>query len=82
MMAAMWWTIFGLVASLCGVLLLFRYGMPYRARTGGVILIAAEQEDQDAIRTEALFDKLGWLGIILVTLGTVAQIGGAALSAH
>ena len=30
-----WWTTAGLVLSLVGVLLLFRYGMPYRVRTRG-----------------------------------------------
>jgi len=29
------WNIGGIVLSVCGVLILFRYGMPYRVRTGG-----------------------------------------------
>ena len=33
MMPAGWWTTAGLVLSLAGVLLLIRYGMPYRVRT-------------------------------------------------
>jgi hypothetical protein len=33
MMPAGWWTTAGLVLSLIGVLLLIRYGVPYRVRT-------------------------------------------------
>ena len=32
MLPAGWWSTAGLVISLIGVLLLFRYGMPYRVR--------------------------------------------------
>jgi hypothetical protein len=35
MLSTGWWTSAGLVLSLIGVLLLFRYGMPYRVRTRG-----------------------------------------------
>ena len=28
----MWWTIAGLILNMIGVILLFKYGMPYRTR--------------------------------------------------
>ncbi len=34
-MTAACWNILGLILALIGVLLLFRYGIPYRVRTGG-----------------------------------------------
>ena len=81
-MVAVFWTIIGLIASLVGVLLLFFFGMPYRVRTGGANVVVTEHVDRNAIRREAVHDKLGWLGVLLASLGTVAQIVGAILSAH
>jgi hypothetical protein len=67
--------VFGLVANLSGVILLFRYGMPYRARTGGeTVYIASGSANEDEIAAERRYDRLGWLGLILIVLGTAAQI--------
>lgn len=66
---------FGLLFGLGGVVLLFRYGMPYRLRTNGkttktVLLPNAD----DTVRVERKYDRLGWLGLSLIVLGTVCQI--------
>jgi hypothetical protein len=42
------------------VLLLFRYGMPYRVRTGGASFLILNQRDADDLRQEKLFDIFGW----------------------
>jgi hypothetical protein len=70
-------TIIGLLANLAGVILLFRYGMPYAVRTGGANFIITEQKDQNAISREKWYSLLGWLGLGLIVLGTLFQIIGA-----
>ena len=81
MMPAGWWTTAGLVLSLIGVLLLFRYGMPYRVRTRGQPIRVAISSDPRAATLERRYEMLGWLGLLLVVLGTMSQIVGAVLSA-
>ena len=44
------WNIGGIVLSVCGVLILFRYGMPYRVRTGGANFLLLEKKDEEAIK--------------------------------
>jgi hypothetical protein len=70
----------GLAANLIGVILLFSYGMPYRVRTGGdVSIIASGPPDQNAIRAERRYERLGLLGLVLIVLGTAAQIVAVVL---
>jgi len=66
--------IIGLLLALAGVLLLFRYGMPYQLRTGGHRVRSVLGLDQDQIRLESRYDRLGWLGLVCILLGTVSQI--------
>jgi hypothetical protein len=66
--------IVGLLLALAGVLLLFRYGMPYQLRTGGHRVRSVLGLDQDQIRLESRYDRLGWLGLVCIVLGTVCQI--------
>jgi hypothetical protein len=72
--------IVGLVASLFGVILLFRYGMPYRVRTKGeTYLVLNGPLNQEEIKADRRFDRWGKLGLILIVLGTIAQIGALLL---
>ena len=48
MLPSGWWTSAGLVLSLVGVVLLFRYGMPYRVRTRGQPIRVAISSDPRA----------------------------------
>jgi hypothetical protein len=76
-----WWSIIGLAASLIGVLLLFRYGMPYRTRTGGeTYYVASGPPNKKEQRAETIYTILGWLGLVIVILGTLCQMIGAWLS--
>jgi hypothetical protein len=67
--------IVGLLMNLAGVILLFRYGMPYRVRTGGnQIRVVSGRTNQEIVKTEQLYEKLGFLGLVLIVLGTAAQV--------
>ena len=57
------WNIAGLVLMLIGVVLLFRYGMPYRVRTGGATNIIARAVDANEIKAEKFYARLGWIGL-------------------
>ncbi|MEI9406925.1 hypothetical protein [Mesorhizobium argentiipisi] len=66
--------IIGLVLSFAGVIILFRYGMPFKVRTGGASHIILEQIDEAEVELEARYDKYGQGGLLLVFLGTAFQI--------
>jgi hypothetical protein len=51
-----WWSVIGLAASLIGVLLLFRYGMPYRTRTDGATFLLLQHRRERAKCREAILD--------------------------
>ena len=68
------WNIAGLVLMLIGVVLLFRYGMPYRVRTGGATNIIARGVDANEIKAEKFYARLGWIGLVLLVVGTLFQI--------
>jgi hypothetical protein len=70
----------GLLMNLAGVILLFRYGMPYRVRTEGVSYLITEDIDKREVATEWRYDWLGKLGLFLIVAGTAAQILGALLT--
>jgi hypothetical protein len=65
----------GLLMNLIGVILLFRYGMPYRVRSGGNAFYVSSHSDQAEVAAERLYERLGLSGLILIVLGTAAQIG-------
>jgi hypothetical protein len=64
----------GLILALAGVLLLFGFGMPFQVRTGGHSALLLEEEDQKQIALERRYDRLGWVGLVCIVLGTVCQI--------
>ena len=65
----------GLLLALAGVLLLFRYGMPYQTRTGGnQVRWLSGRPDPNQIRMERRYDRLGWVGLVCIVVGTVCQI--------
>jgi len=63
----------GIVLNLAGVLLLFRYGMPFRVETKGAGYLMLEETDQAAIRAEQLYRVLGNVGLALVVIGSALQ---------
>ena len=66
--------------DLVGVILLFRYRDPYRVRTKGETYMALDGPlDQEEIKADRRFDRWGKLGLFLIVLGTIAQIGSLFL---
>ena len=62
-------SIIGLALNLVGVIVLFRYGMPYRVRT--------ESETGSATVLDVECHNLGLFGLGAVLIGTAFQIIGA-----
>jgi hypothetical protein len=59
--------------ALLGVLMLFRYGMPFRIRADGGEIVTTNPRP-DVVRKDRIYDWLGWLGLFLIIGGTGAQI--------
>jgi hypothetical protein len=72
-------SIIGLVLNLIGVIILFRYGMPYRVRTGGAQYLLLERKDEGAKVLEVEYDNFGLLGLGAVLIGTAFQIIGSVV---
>lgn len=64
----------GLLLTLAGVLILFRWGMPFHVPTGGASAYIAEQLDAKEIALERIYTIIGYVGLALLILGTVLQI--------
>jgi hypothetical protein len=64
----------GLALTLVGVLILFRWGMPFHVPSGGVVLLATEQSDAKDIALERIYTIIGYVGLALLILGTVLQM--------
>jgi len=62
-------------------LLLFRYGMPHRVRAGGQPVSGMTDGKPQPVAVAPPYDKLGWLGVFLIVIGTICQIIGAYQSA-
>ena len=81
MAADRWLNLVGLVLGLVGVVILFRYGMPFRVPTGGAISLIAEQTDAKAAATDRAYEIVGYVGLALLVVGTGLQIWAVVLSA-
>jgi hypothetical protein len=64
----------GLGLTLIGVLILFWFGMPFHVPTGGAVAFIAEQPDKDAIALERRYTIYGYIGLILLVVGTALQM--------
>jgi hypothetical protein len=65
--------IIGLLLECVGVLILFFCGMPYAIRTGGGEFMVTHPSAAGIAR-ERFYDRLGWLGLALLVIGTGLQI--------
>lgn len=66
--------ILGLVLNLAGVLLLFRFGMPYRVpqiNEGSLFADPPTENDKKLNRRHTFW---GWFGVVLIVCGTAAQV--------
>ena len=73
MMKPEYWNLIGLVLNLIGVVLLFRYGMPYQVRRQGRSALLLGKIDVEEMRKECRYDCLGNLGLGLIVVGTACQ---------
>lgn len=71
------WTITGLIITMVGVLLLFRFGMPYRLRPAKGDYVITESATKD--RWDGMYSILSWFGLVAIFIGTACQIFGAYL---
>ena len=70
-------SVVGLLMNLVGIILLFRYGMPFRVRTdGNQIRWLTGLKNAQIARIERMYSVLGWIGMVLIILGTTSQICG------
>ena len=71
--------IFGLIADIVGVVMLFKYGLPEIERTGGAEKITTSRVDELAIRLEAKYDCMGKVGLVLIVLGFLMQLASSLI---
>jgi hypothetical protein len=64
----------GLALNLIGVLILFRYGMPFHVPSGGAVHLILEQTDQAEIELERRYKLFGYIGLALLIAGTILQM--------
>ena len=64
----------GLALTLVGVLILFRWGMPFHVPTGGANFIITEQDDPKAVALERIYTIIGYVGLVALIAGTVLQM--------
>lgn len=70
-----WLNITGLLLNLIGVVLVFRYGMPFRIKTDGKAAVTLILPDRDSdVALERRYATLGYLGLIFMVIGTCLQI--------
>jgi hypothetical protein len=74
------WNIVGLILNLIGVILLFRYGIPYAIDTGGQLPLTDSRIDSAEVLKIARYTRLGWIGLTAIVVGTAFQIRGAYMS--
>jgi hypothetical protein len=73
------WTVIGVALNAVGVILLFRFGMPYRERRGGSAFLIVEVS-QERKKAEDAYTLLGLLGLACIIVGSGLQIVGALLT--
>lgn len=71
---ARWLTLAGLFLGLVGVVILFRYGMPFHVPTNGAEFIANSFIDKGAIALERRYTLLGYFGLVCLVVGTLMQM--------
>jgi hypothetical protein len=65
--------IVGLLLSLGGILILFRWGMPFRVESHGHVLLDVAV-DPRGIALDHIYVICGWVGLLLLIVGVILQI--------
>ena len=74
-MSVQWLNTFGLITNAAGVLLLFRYAMPYRLAVDGGEVITTSIIRSKERKKDGFYRKLALFGLLLILIGTALQIG-------
>jgi hypothetical protein len=67
------WNATGIVVATIGVLLLFRFGMPFRLSNSEGNYVVAHQGDEPAWK-EPTYKALGYVGLFAVVFGATCQL--------
>ncbi len=70
----------GLAMALLGLLLLFRYGMPFRVETRGETSIVTGGVDSNEIALEKRYRTFSYFGLGFAVIGTLLQIAAVIAS--
>jgi hypothetical protein len=74
-----WLNFTGLALELVGVLILFRFGMPFRVPTGGAINLILDGRAPQAIALDRVYTIWGYVGLLLLVSGTLLQMWAVML---
>jgi hypothetical protein len=73
--------VFGMLINLAGVLVLFRWGMPFRVPNGGSNALLISGPTLSGIAVDQVYETLGWIGLSMTIIGTGLQIAATLLPA-
>jgi hypothetical protein len=71
---ARWLALSGLLFGLVGVIVLFRYGMPFHVPTNGAVALLTEHTDKADVALEHRYMIYGYVGLACLVIGTVLQM--------
>ena len=64
----------GLAFNLAGILILFRWGMPFRVESHGYINLTGDNTDPRQLVLDHIYKICGWGGLVLLIIGVMLQI--------
>jgi hypothetical protein len=70
-------SVLGVLVSLFGFLILFRYGMPFRVRSEGVTYLITEGVDEKEKQIDRRYEVFGYAGLLLALIGGLMQAYGS-----
>lgn len=69
--------VIGLLFDICGVILLWRFGLPPSVDRGGTIFLAACNKDEEEETKAHNYDELSKLALLFLIVGFGLQIAGS-----
>jgi hypothetical protein len=60
----------GLAFNLIGVLILFRWGMPFRVESHGAVVLGLNAMDTRGLALDRIYTICGWVGLVMLIIGT------------
>ncbi|MEY2542060.1 MAG: hypothetical protein QOI22_1662 [Verrucomicrobiota bacterium] len=70
-------SVLGVLVSLFGFLILFRYGMPFRVRSEGVTYLITEEVDEKEKQIDRRYEVFGYAGLLMALIGGLMQAYGS-----